>query len=149
MSYVIIRENEEPSLYSIDQLKKDNPNTSFPEMINNELLSDWGVFPLITIESNYNPDTHILIGWEIINENGNWIRRGNIIELSLEELDKVAIRKLKDIEDKKRLDYMTYSDPLYFKWQAGECTELDWLNAREMVKSWYIVDPTQPSSVPV
>lgn len=32
--------------YSIGQLRKDNPNTSFPKNISNAVLADWGVFPM-------------------------------------------------------------------------------------------------------
>ena len=32
--------------YSVDQLRKDNPNTSFPSGISIDLLSDWNVYPV-------------------------------------------------------------------------------------------------------
>jgi hypothetical protein len=35
--------------YSVGQLRRDNPNTSFPKRIPNDVLSDWGVFP-VTVE---------------------------------------------------------------------------------------------------
>lgn len=30
--------------------------------------------------------------------------------------------------------YQLKADPLFFKWQAGECTKEEWLVAREAVK---------------
>jgi hypothetical protein len=33
--------------YSIGQLRKDNPNTSFPKYPTDELLAEWGVFAVI------------------------------------------------------------------------------------------------------
>lgn len=34
--------------YSIQQLKRDNPNTSFPTVISDEELSSWNVYPVVT-----------------------------------------------------------------------------------------------------
>ena len=38
-------------------------------------------------------------------------------------------------EDKRQLAYTTEADPLFFKWQAGEATETEWLNKREEIRT--------------
>jgi hypothetical protein len=40
--------NGKSEKYSIGQLRRDNPQTSFPKNPSNELLEEWGVFPLTT-----------------------------------------------------------------------------------------------------
>lgn len=37
--------NGQPEKYSISQLRRDNPNVSFPEQPTNDLLADWNVYP--------------------------------------------------------------------------------------------------------
>jgi hypothetical protein len=37
--------NGQPETYSIGQLRRDNPNTSFPKVPSDALLADWGVYP--------------------------------------------------------------------------------------------------------
>ena len=35
--------------YNVGQLRRDNPNTSFPKKVPNEVLAEWGVYP-VTVE---------------------------------------------------------------------------------------------------
>ena len=35
--------------YNVGQLRRDNPNTSFPKKIPDEVLAEWGVYP-VTVE---------------------------------------------------------------------------------------------------
>ena len=35
--------------YNVGQLRRDNPNTSFPKRIPDEMLAEWGVYP-VTVE---------------------------------------------------------------------------------------------------
>lgn len=36
--------------YTISDLRRDNPNTSFPKRISNETLADWGVYPVQVLD---------------------------------------------------------------------------------------------------
>lgn len=33
--------------YTVGQLRRDNPNTSFPKRIPDEMLAEWGVYPVV------------------------------------------------------------------------------------------------------
>jgi hypothetical protein len=37
--------NGTPEVYSINQLFRDNPNTSFPKVLSEELLAEWYIYP--------------------------------------------------------------------------------------------------------
>lgn len=50
--------------------------------------------------------------------------------------DLVAMRKEIAIEN-RRLAYQREADPLFFKWQAGEVSKQDWLDARAAVVEQY------------
>lgn len=57
MSYVKIT-NGVPEIYSIGNLRRDNPNVSFPKSPSDEMLRDWDVYPLTTeSEPSFDRDT--------------------------------------------------------------------------------------------
>lgn len=45
--------------YSISDLQKDNPNTSFPKNLNAEVLKEWNVFSVVSVSADYNPQTQV------------------------------------------------------------------------------------------
>ena len=47
--------------YSVNQLRRDNPSTSFPRTISDSALEDWGVYP-VTVQDNptYDVRTQVL-----------------------------------------------------------------------------------------
>ena len=59
--------------YSVPQLRRDNPNTSFPEKPTDELLASYGVYPLKTLpQPDYNSQTHYLRQSAIYPVEGRW-----------------------------------------------------------------------------
>jgi len=40
-------------------------------------------------------------------------------------------------EEKRTLAYREESDPLFFKWQAGEITKEEWMKKREEIKQLF------------
>ena len=47
--------------YSVGQLRRDNPNTSFPRQISSELLEDYGVYSVtVDAQPSYDDRTHTL-----------------------------------------------------------------------------------------
>jgi hypothetical protein len=53
--------NNLPEIYSITQLRRDNPQVSFPRKLSDEMLAQFGVYPLSTsARPQYNPQTHYL-----------------------------------------------------------------------------------------
>jgi hypothetical protein len=40
-------------------------------------------------------------------------------------------------EESRRLAYQVEADPLFFKWQAGEATEEEWLTKRQEIRDRY------------
>lgn len=47
MTYVKVTDGAASTYpYDVRQLRRDNPNTSFPKKVSDEMLEDWGVFPV-------------------------------------------------------------------------------------------------------
>jgi hypothetical protein len=90
--------------YTVARLRLDNPNTSFPEDPSNELLSEWGVFP-VTYQSQpeYNRLTQRVdhaLEPELVE--GKWVLRREVVDLTPEQKAEVddnaaiSIRKQRD-----------------------------------------------------
>lgn len=73
-----------PERYTIQQLRKDNPNTSFPETVPDNILADYGVYPVIVDER---PATET---WQravrddlpVQDANGNWTLGWTVEDIS-------------------------------------------------------------------
>lgn len=50
MSYVKVSNGTVVFPYSLGQLRKENPNTSFPSYLTEDILNEHGVYPVTTVE---------------------------------------------------------------------------------------------------
>lgn len=74
--------------YSIGQLRKDNPQVSFPRDLSPELLASYGVYPVTrTDRPDYNSITHDLSEGTPALIEGVWTQTWEITAASQEEVD--------------------------------------------------------------
>lgn len=75
--------------YSIEELRNDNPQTSFPIEMSAEELSEWGVF---TVEDQippvFNKQTESLEIGDPTLVDDKWVREWNVIQASPEEVER-------------------------------------------------------------
>jgi len=80
--------NNNPIYYpNFEKIRQDMPDTSFPEILNDNILAENNIFPL-----SIDPIPNISISQkavpaEIIFENGHWVQHWNIINLDDVELE--------------------------------------------------------------
>jgi hypothetical protein len=73
--------------YSIGQLRKDNPNTSFPKNPTPELLAEWDVYAVTpTSQPACNPATDKVVEDIPADQNGQWTQVWQIVPLTAEEI---------------------------------------------------------------
>lgn len=76
-----------PVDYSITNLRLDNPNVCFPQQPSDELLADFDVYQLYSLDQpTIDPNTQIVESTSRINLNGNWTQQWTIRNLTPEEL---------------------------------------------------------------
>ena len=90
--------------YSVERLRSDNPNVSFPKELSDELLSEWGVFPVgYQSQLEYNRLTQRVdhaLEPELVE--GKWVLRKEIVDLTLEQKEAIddsaaiSVRKQRD-----------------------------------------------------
>jgi hypothetical protein len=130
--YIKIKDNQiEKYPYSINQLKQDNKDTSFPAEMSDERLAEWNVYsvsvtpyPQVTYKQNVEEGTPELI-------DGVWKQIWNVTDKSIDEVNAIH-------ETNRKEAYKEESDPLFFKWQRGEATQQEWLDKVEEIKSRWI-----------
>ena len=81
--------NGTPSLYSLGELRRDNPNTSFPRVIPDELFASYDVYPYTRpAQPIFEELTHNLVDGAFEQDvDGNWSRPWVIEAKSQSELD--------------------------------------------------------------
>jgi len=101
--------NGQPEIYSIGQLRRDNPNTSFPKVPSNALLAEWGVYPY-TVQDRPAVDymTQTITASALAQVNGAWTQGWDVSNLPAED----AGRNIRNQRDSllQQTDWMALSD---------------------------------------
>ena len=103
--------------YSAGNLRRDNPNTSFPKVISDKLMADFGVFP-VTYEDRpeYDPATHYLeTSATPALKNGGWVLASTVIAFTAEQIadrDAEQAKKMRAERDRRlaETDWTALSD---------------------------------------
>jgi hypothetical protein len=136
--YIKIKDNQiEKYPYSVEQLKQDNPNTSFPANIRDLTLNEFGVYrvqptpqPQIDHTKNLTEATPVL-------EDGRWVQVWSVTDASEEEIAQRQTDILNTVKQQRAEAYRNESDPLFFKAQRSEATMEEWLAKVEEIKLRY------------
>jgi len=101
--------NGQPEIYSIGQLRRDNPNTSFPKSPSDALLAGWGVYPY-TVQDQLTVDymTQTVTPTALTEVDGAWIQGWEVSNLSVED----AGRNIRPQRDSRlqQTDWMALND---------------------------------------
>jgi len=96
MAYVKTQGGQTVYPYSIGQLRKDNPNTSFPKSIPDEMLVDYGVHSVTVLNAPVYDEATQRIEQDAqpTESGGQWAIRWTVTDLSASELaEKLEIKK--------------------------------------------------------
>jgi len=101
--------NGQPETYSIGQLRRDNPNTSFPKSPNDALLADWDVYPY-TVQDQPTVDymTQTLTPAALAQVSGAWTQGWEVSNLPTEDAGRNIRRQRDNLLSKT--DWMALSD---------------------------------------
>ena len=87
--------NGNPTIHTLGQLRRDNPNTGFPKRIPDEIMAEYGVYPLtIANDPTHNEQTHYVVMGDIKLVDNAWVHskelevRSNVEEIIREERNK-------------------------------------------------------------
>ena len=130
--YILIKNNViEKYPYSEGQLKADNPQVSFPQSISPEILAEYGVYDVVSVDPPSITYKQNIVEGTPVNEEGSWKQTWVVTDKSAEEITAIQ-------ESNRKQAYIEESDPLFFKWQRGEIEKQVWLDKVDEIKQRWI-----------
>lgn len=103
--------------YSVEQLRRDNPNTSFSEVMPNDRLAEWGVYlvkpsapPDIDYTKNVTEQTPVFV-------DGEWQQVWEVTDATQEEI----LQRIRDLRASEYPDFRDYLDGVV----KGDQTQID------------------------
>lgn len=147
MSYVKIT-NGQPENYSIGQLRRDNPNTSFPKRLSDELLASWDVFPLtLTPRPDVDYTKNVTEGAAVLTD-GAWKQVWDVTDATPEEIVQRTDNEAQSVRSQRdyllqQTDWMALSDnTMTPEWAAYRQSLRDVTDQAGF--PWSITWPTKP-----
>jgi hypothetical protein len=124
--------NGQSKAYSIGQLRRDNPQVSFPKEIPEDTLAEYGVYPVTPSEPPAHASNEVAEDAGFLQlADGTWKQAWRVRPLNEQELEGLA----QQADERRRYAYQTEADPLFFKAQRGEATMQEWLAKVEEIKT--------------
>ena len=93
--------NGQPEKYSIGQLRRDNPQTSFPKNISDALLASYDVYPLTPVERPVADHTKSVNEGVPQQINGAWTQVWDITDASAEEIEVRTQEKAQSVRSER------------------------------------------------
>lgn len=123
-----------PTAYSIGQLRRDNPQVSFPQEIPEDTLAEYSVYPVTPAEPPSHAETEVVEDAGYLQlADGTWKQAWLVRPMNEQELQELARHK----DEQRKRAYQDEADPLFFKWQRGEGTQEAWLAKVTEIKERY------------
>ena len=135
--------------YSITQLRKDNPQVSFPATPSNVCLAEWNVFPLAITPTPIVDHTQVVSEVEPVQKDGKWVQTWLVRTATKSELFERTSDKANFIRA-ERQDLLASTD-----WTQVSDVSADqaaWANYRQKLRDittqegfpWSIIWPVAP-----
>ncbi len=109
--------NNQPEIYTVEQLRNDNPNTSFPAALPDHVLELYQVYPLTVLDlPAFNDKTEKVIDGEIYQDaDNNWVKGYAVLQKTQEEIVQWIDNKSAEMRAMRNFllsetDYLALSD---------------------------------------
>lgn len=142
--------------YSIEKMRSDNPQTSFPIEMSAEELAEWGVFAVEEqAPPTFNEQTESIEHQPPALVNGVWVQCWVIVAASAEEKELRTNRQAALVRE-KRNRYLTNTDWTQLKdYQGSSAAYGEWKEARQALRDvplqagfpWDVTWPMPDSTV--
>lgn len=122
--------------YSVGQLRKDNPQVSFPNTISDELLASFGVYPVARTDATYDPtaQTATQEGCAYNTDTQQWETAWLVHDLTAEELAERDAQETRSVR-RERDTLLWQSDWVVVRaYESGEPVPAEWLSYRQALR---------------
>lgn len=137
--YALIRNGVvEKYPYFAENLRQDNPNTSFPQNISDTLLAEWNVIPVqVAPEPAIDIKAQRIEMGPVEYVNNKWVQGWVVLDLTDEEKNAHIISTAHSKKSLRAVAYKEEADPLFFKAERGEISKEEWLAKVEEIRQRY------------
>jgi hypothetical protein len=112
--------NGVPTQYTIGQLRRDNPQTSFPKDVPNKILASYDVYPVNRVPAPaYDELTQFIRVVDPVQIDGVWTQQWETLALPVEQ-------QIENLKAARATAYAEEADPLFFKAQRDEAELTEW-----------------------
>lgn len=109
-----------PETYTIGQLRRDNPQTSFPKDIPADMLVSYDVYPVKRVPAPpHNELTQLIRVVDPAQIDGQWTQQWETLDLPVSQ-------QIENLKAARASAYTEEADPLFFKAQRGEAELSEW-----------------------
>jgi hypothetical protein len=134
MHVLVSNGNVENYPYTIGNLRRDNPNTSFPKKPSDELLENFGMFRVTKVDRpTYDHTKNITEGTPVLTD-GVWTQVWNVTDATAEEIAERTEAQAESVRaerDRKLAD----TDWVTIKaLETGESVPTDWATYRQALR---------------
>lgn len=127
MHALVVNGTVETYPYSIGQLRKDNPQTSFPKNPSDDLLASFNVLPVARTERpDYSPITHDLREGSPELVDGVWTQVWIVEAAAPDEVLRRRAERHEQIRVQRANAFRDEADPLFLKAQRDEADLTEW-----------------------
>lgn len=115
--------------YTIGQLRRDNPHTSFPKDIPADMLASYDVYPVKRVPApSYNAMTQLIRVVDPVQIDGQWTQQWETLDLPVSQ-------QIENLKAARATAYTEEADPLFFKAQREEATMAEWSAKVEEIRN--------------
>lgn len=122
--------NGTPDTYTIGQLRRDNPNVSFPKDIPAETLASYGVYPVKRVPAPQIDSLTHRLTQDVQLVDGEWTQVWQAVALPLDQ-------QIENLKAARGHAYTEEADPLFFKAQRGEIETTEWQAKVDEIRARY------------
>lgn len=132
--------------YTMDDLRWDNPNTSFPISMSEEELAEWDVYAIKeTAEPSHDYKKTTKEGTPVLDEDGSWIQTWEITDLPAHEIYDLHMEQWDVVRTERDLK-LTETDWVVIKaLESGTPVPPEWVAYRQALRN--ITEQTDPFDI--
>lgn len=82
---------------SQQSIRNDNPNSSLPHFMSDEVIAELGYVKVVDVVPTYNADTQYVVAGEVIEVNGIPTKQYTVVDYTAEELQAMAKAKVPQV----------------------------------------------------
>ena len=122
--------------YSLGQLRKDNPQTSFPKNPSEALLASYNVFPVVSTGADYDQETQVATqeGCHYSTEKQRWETSWLIRDLTAEELAQIEADLAASVRSERDRKLQETDWIVIKSLEAGNPVPVDWEFYRQALR---------------